>query len=116
MNSVREVQNNCLKVSEDVIYHIAEIASCDVDGVAGLSKQKVTFTNIFNKENHSSAINIKMLGDVVEISVSIIVSFGCRVSKVAEAVQQKIKDDIQSMTGITVTRVNVTVDGISIVS
>lgn len=111
MNSVREVQNNCLKVSEDVIYHIAEVASCDVDGVTGLSKSKVTFSHIFTKESHSSAVKIKMLGDVIEISVSIIVSFGCKVSRVAEAVQQKIKNDIQSMTGVTVARVNVTVDG-----
>ena len=116
MNSVKDVQNNCFKVSEDVIYRIVEIASCDVDGVAGLSKSKVMFSHIFMKADQSSAIKIKMIGDVIEITVSIAVSFGCKVSKVAEAVQQKIKDDVQSMTGVTVSKVNVSVDGIALIS
>ena len=49
MNSVREVQNNCLKVSEDVIYHIAEVASCDVDGVTIKQPQSNVF-NIYSRK------------------------------------------------------------------
>lgn len=116
MNNVKDVQNNSLKVSEDVIYHIAQVAACDVKGVSGLCEEKLPFANIFLKSDKSSAIKIKMQGDVVEISVSIIVNCGFKIASVAELVQQKIKEDIQTMTGIAVSKINVIVNGISLLA
>ena len=116
MNSVKEVQNNCLKVSEDVINRIVEIAVSEVKGVYGLSNVRFPFSNIFVNSEKSPAVKIKMHGDAVEISVSIIVTYGCKVSLTAENVQKKIKEDIQTMTGVTVSKINVFISGVSLSS
>ena len=112
MNKNSAANTNCLKVSEDVIAKIAEIAVGDIKGVCGFTKAKIDFVNLFVKSERQPAIDIKTNGDSVEISLSIIVSENCKVKSVAEKVQQRVKDEIQNMTGIAVTKVNVRIEGI----
>ncbi len=101
-----------LKILEDVIYKISEIAAADVDGVCGFVKSKVDFAHLFIKPEQQSMINIKTDGGSAEISIGINVSGGCKLKSTAEKVQQRVKDDVQNMTGIAVTKVNVYVYGI----
>lgn len=112
MNRTVEKNTNCLKVSEDVIAKIVEIAVGDFKDVCSFTKAKVDFVQLFVKSDREPAIDIKMNGDSVEVSLGINVSGGCKVKNVAEKVQQKVKDEIQNMTGIAVTKVNVRVEGI----
>ncbi len=113
MNNVsenKEVQS--LKILEDVIYKIVEIAAADVEGVCGFVKSKVDFVRLFIGSKQQSMIDIKVSGGSAEISLGINVSGNCKVKSVAEKVQQRVKDDVQNMTGIAVTKVNVFVYGI----
>jgi len=57
-------------------------------------------------------VDINVNGDSVEIALGVTVDSTCKVKSVAEKIQQKIKDEVQNMTGIIVTRVNVNIDGI----
>lgn len=101
-----------LKILEDVIYKIVEIAAADVDGVCGFVKSKVDFVQLFTGSKQQSMIGIRVSGGSAEISLGITVSGVCKLKSVAEKVQQRVKDDVQSMTGIAVTKVNVYVYGI----
>ncbi len=113
MNNVSE--NNevrSLKILEDVIYKIVEIGAADVEGVCSFVKSKVDFVRLFIGSKQQSMIDINVSGGSAEISLGINVSGSCKVKSVAEKVQQRVKDDVQSMTGIAVTKVNVFVYGI----
>lgn len=113
MNNVAENKEaQSLKILEDVIYKIVEIAAADVDGVCGFVRSKVDFVQLFTGSNQQSMIGIKVSGGSAEITLGINVSDGCKVKSVAEKVQQRVKDDVQNMTGIAVTKVNVYVHGI----
>lgn len=107
-----KVQQGTLKVSEEVIATIVKLAVLDVQGVDSLMTPNVSLEKIFFKQNGNSTIKIKLSGDVVEISLSILVKYGNKVTALAEAVQNRVKSDVQSMTGITVSRVNVLIGGI----
>ncbi len=113
MNKTADIQNNNLKISEDVITKIVEIAVTDIEGVYSLTHSKIKFVNLFSKSDASSAITVKVKDGAVGVTVSIIVNQGCNVKKVSEIIQNKIKNDIQNMTGIAVSKVNVVIDGIS---
>ena len=67
---------------------------------------------LFGKKNN--LIKVKLLGDIVEITLAVIVEQGYKVIMVAESIQDSVKSSVQSMTGITVSRVNVIISGISI--
>lgn len=101
-----------LKVSEDVIATIARLATCEVDGVESLTKATASFKQLFLKPGKNGGIKIKLSGDVVEISISVIVKSGARVVVVGEEIQTRVKENVQGMTGVTVSRVNVTISGI----
>ena len=112
MESTNKSKMGTLKVSDNVIATITKLALSEIDGVAGLSENNVSFRQLFIKPQKPSSIRIKLIGDVVEISVSIVVKAGSNVKALAEHVQERIKADIQNMTGITVSRVNILIAGI----
>lgn len=114
MNKTEDTNVNTVRVSEEVISGIAEIAAGSIDGVCILTKEKTSFSDLFSRSELPSAIGVKTDGDAVEVTVEINVSGSCRVKNTAEKIQQRVKDDIQSMTGIAVTKVNVLVKGIVI--
>ena len=101
-----------LKVSADVVSGIAATAVKEVKGVADVSGKGRSLRHLIIKDKNTSDISVKFNGGVLEISVSIDVLSGTKVKPCAEAVQNKVKQDVQDMTGITVSKVNVTVAGI----
>lgn len=105
-------QKGSLKVSEDVIATITRIAAQEIDGVESLAPVGITLKKMFIRPDNG-AVTIKLAGDVVEITLGIVSRHGCRVTSVAESVQEAVKSDVQSMTGITVSKVNVIITGIA---
>lgn len=112
MNKPNAVNTNSLKISEDVIAKIVEVTLNDIKEVRGITKSGFDIAGLLFKSDNLSDIDVKVNGDSVEISLGITVESNCKVKSVAEKIQQKIKDEVQNMTGIIVTRVNVNVDGI----
>ena len=76
MDNSNKLQQGTLKVSDDVIATIARLATSEVDGVEGLTKASVSFKQMFVNPGKNGSIKIKLAGDVVEISISVIVKFG----------------------------------------
>lgn len=106
-------QVGMLKVSENVIATIVRLATMEVKGVEGLVNTDNTIKQFLMKKSENNAIKIKLTGDVVEISVGVIVEFGNKVVSLAEQIQNNIKSSVQSMTGVAVARVNVYIAGVA---
>ena len=53
-----------------------------------------------------------MYDGVAEVDVHIIVKYGCKVPSVCKNVQEAVKTNIQNMTEVTVSKVNIIVAGI----
>lgn len=112
MSKPKSANINSLKISEDVIAKIVEVSVNDIKEVRGITKSKTNILQFLEKSDSCSGISVNVANDSVEISLGINVDSNCKVKNIAEKVQQKIKDEIQNMTGIIVTRVNVDIDGI----
>lgn len=112
MERGERVQSGTLKVSEDVIATIVKLAALEIDGVESFASSNVPIKNVLKKSTQTSAIRIRLVGDVVEISVRIIVKYGHKVVNVSEQVQNNIKSSVQTMTGVAVARVNVQIAGV----
>ena len=112
MERGEKVQAGTLKVSESVIATIARLATIEVAGVESLTNANSTFKNVFLKQSENDAIKVRLAGDVVEISISILVKFGHKVVVISEQIQNNVKASVQSMTGVAVARVNVSIAGV----
>lgn len=110
-----EIEKNIpgtLKISEDVIASIVRNTISEVEGVHSILPAKKTMKQFFLKEENYGDIGIILNEDVVEISIKIVINGGCKAISVAEEVQKTVKNAVQSMTGITVSRVNVVISEI----
>lgn len=103
-----------INISDEVIAVVSGVASLEVQGVTSMC---TTFaegiTDFFGKKNYSKGVKAVIEGEDVKISVSITVDFGCNIPVVACEVQEKVKREVETMTGLNVTAVDVYVNGIS---
>ncbi len=102
-----------LKVSGEVIVKIAELAACEIDGVAtengrlATGKSRAGIGALFN-----SPVQAAVSKEAAVINLSIITEQGHKAVNVASSVQESVKSAVQNMTGIPVSKVNVNVVGI----
>lgn len=101
-----------LNVSISVLEKMAQIAACEVEGVAGLSKKTIDIKSTFKTKSVFKGVKAENINGAIDITVYICVDKNVDVRKVAEAVQANVKDKIQTMTGTAVTRVNVSISDI----
>lgn len=113
-----EVENanvaGSLQISTDVVAKIAKLATLEVEGVQEVSAGKQGGKNLLGKVSLQRPIAVQMTEDVAEITVSIIVKYGCKIPAVCEQVQSNVKNAVQNMTSITVSKVNLVVAGVAV--
>lgn len=98
-----------LKVSENVIISITKNATMEVDGVSEIANRPFNVLKLFSSKIDNSQIDVTMMDGVAKISMSIIVLKGYNVVSVCEEIQERVKSAVQSMTGVTVSKVNISV-------
>jgi uncharacterized alkaline shock family protein YloU len=102
-----------LKISNEVVIKIAELAAMEVTGVSIKGGHLDTQDNTLLVANRFiNPIKATLKGEAAEIDISIIVIAGHKAVKVAELVQQSVKSAVQNMTGIAVSKVNVRIAGV----
>lgn len=95
MNTNEKECKGALRVSQDVIAEISAAAACEVDGAVCTAKD----------------VSVKYNGEAAEISLTLMLRTGVRAAVCAETVQNAVRDSVQNMTGITVSRVNIKICG-----
>lgn len=98
-----------LKVSESVIVTIAKNAALEVDGVHKIATKSLRIKSLLQSSSDPSEIKVSMNEGVCMITMSIVTKSGYNVVHVSEQIQEKVKAAVQSMTGVTVSKVDVSV-------
>ena len=93
-------------ISKDVVTAIAGIAGSEIGGIANLRPGDSVFRR---GEGMKRYVDTTVDGDVVTVTVRITVVYGVTIRKVAKQVQARIKAEIERMTGLRVSAVNVDV-------
>ena len=109
-----EIANN-LTISEDVIGIIAGIAAAEVEGVSGMTLGLVDGINqiLGNNKKYSKGVKIELDGNSVVIDLYVIVRYGVRIPDVAFSIQNSVKTQVETMTGLNVESVNINVQGVT---
>lgn len=110
-------ENGRLKISEEVISTIAGLTANEIKGVAGLSlRPNITddssFPRVFSRKKIGRAIRLEMREGEAVIDVFVNLFLGVKIPEVAAEIQAKVKEAVQNMTGIAVSKVNVHVAGV----
>ena len=110
---IKNTNNNSVIISEDVIAKVASIAATDVKGVHGVVSKPVNIKGIF-KDEASKAVVVEKNGKSSIIDIYIKIEEGYKVQTVAEEVQKAVKEQVQNMTNIVITKVNVHISEIEL--
>lgn len=104
-----------VKISEEVIAIIAGVAATDVEGVAsisgGITRELILKAGV---KKLSKGVKAEVVDGDVNISIGINLEYGYSVVETSKNVQEKIKFQIEGMTGLSVANVNVKVASVSV--
>ena len=102
-----------IQIAEEVISSVAGIAIKDMEGVAKLAGGLAEgISEAFGKKNFGKGIKVEITEKNVKLEVNIFIKYGVKIPDIAAKIQEKIKEDVESMTGYKVLVVNVKVQGI----
>lgn len=107
-------ETGSVHIATDVVEIIAGIAANEVTGVAGMSGGIVGgITELLGKKNLSKGVKVEVADGVAVIDLYLAIEFGSRIPDVAHQVQQRVKQAVEGMTGLTVREVNIHVQGVA---
>lgn len=101
-----------VKIADDVIAVIAEIATLEVDGVFAIAGGKNDIVQTIRGKKASKGIKIEVNDHEVFTDLAIVVKYGIKIQDVCLKVQEKVKNSIETMTGLDVQSVDVHVVGV----
>ena len=108
-------ENGNVNISDDVVSTIASLAASEVKGIVGMSGSlSGGFAELLGKKNLAKGVKITINENDVILDLAVIVEYGVKIPDVAWELQEKVKTEVESMTGLNVSAVNVTVDGVNV--
>ena len=109
-----EEQGN-VYISEEVLAGISAAAALEIEGVSGLTANLGSdIAELLGKKSLAKGVSVKTEDDKVVVTLSILMAYGHTKPEVGKAVQEAVKNAVESMTGLEVSAVNVNVAGISL--
>jgi len=115
-NAKPEINNEfgAIRIADEVVATVAGLAAAEVEGVASMSGGWGTdLVEKLGKKSFGKGIKVEVIEEQTKIDIFIVVEFGYQIPDVAENVQKEVKIAVETMTGLSVSMVNVHIVGVS---
>ena len=112
----QEMENGSIQISEDVVASVTGMAVLEVEGVCGLSSSIGTdIAEMLGMKTLSKGVRLSTTETgALRIDCDVVSKFGQNIFELAQNVQENVKSRVESVTGLRVAEVNVTVCGIAL--
>ena len=98
----------------DMVQVGAAAAALEVEGVSSLAANLGSdIAELLGKKTLAKGVHIQMTDETVTAELSILMAYGHTIPEVGKAVQDAVKNAVESMTGLEIAAVNVNVGGIT---
>lgn len=103
-------------ISEDVMLKVVGYAALECYGIVAMSSKRAKdgIVEWLGRENLAKGVSIKAVDDMIDVELYIVVEYGVSVTAVCTSIKEVVRYKLESMTGIKVRNVNITVEGIRI--
>ncbi|HOQ07521.1 MAG TPA: Asp23/Gls24 family envelope stress response protein [Clostridiales bacterium] len=115
--NVQSVSNEIgtIRITDEVVAIIAGIAAMEVPGVTSMSGGIAGgIAEALGRKNLSKGVKVEVGEKEAAIDLYIIVEYGYRIPEVAWAIQERVKNAVEDMTGLKVVEVNIHIQGVNI--
>ena len=103
-------------ISEDVMLKVVGYAALECYGIVAMSGKRATdgIVEWLGRENLSKGVQIRNVGDMLDVDLYIIVEYGISIAEVCKTLVDTVRYKLESMTGIKVRKVNINVEGVRV--
>ncbi len=104
-----------VQIADEVVAIIAGLAATEVDGVDSMAGNITNeLVGKLGMKNLSKGVKVDVSEDHVSVGLSLNLKYGYSIPQVCETVQEKVKNAIENMTGLSVLDVNIKIAGVSV--
>ncbi len=104
-----------VNISDDVISTVVGMTLSEIKGIYASGSNLGSIAEIFSgKKNVGKGVKVSVDGTQVSMDLHVIVEYGVRIPDVAWQAQEKVKEAVESITGLSVDKINIHVEGINI--
>lgn len=104
-----------VQIADEVVAIIAGLAATEVEGVDSLAgNMSNELVGKLGMKNPSKGVKVEVTEEHVSVNMSLNLKYGYSIPKVCEKVQDKVKNAIETMTGLMVLDVNIKIAGINV--
>ena len=111
---VHTTSSGSLQISTEAVAKIARLAALEVDGIADVATGGAqSVRGLLSKANLHDPVTVELQDGIAKLRVHVLAAYGSKIMPVCAKVQENVKQTVQNMTGITVSRVDVVVAGLA---
>ena len=103
-------------IDNSVIATIAGLSAMECYGLVGMASKNPTdgIVELLRREHLTKGVKVTTVDNNLNIDLYIIVQFGTNISAVANNIIDKVKYNVENLSGMIVDRVNVNVQGVRV--
>ncbi|MCE5040246.1 Asp23/Gls24 family envelope stress response protein [Mammaliicoccus sciuri] len=108
-----------IDISNDVITTLAGGAAVECYGIVGMaSKHQVRdgIAEILGRDNYAKGVIVSQNEGVLDVDMYIIVSYGTKISEIANNVQSAVKYTLEQSLNLKVNAVNIYIQGVRVIN
>ena len=104
-----------VRIADEVVAIIAGLAATEVNGVDSMAGNITNeLVGKLGMKNLSKGVKVEVTEEHVSVNMALNLKYGDSIPDVCEKVQEKVKNAIENMTGLTVLDVNIKIAGVSL--
>lgn len=106
-----------IDISKEVLAKLAGIATTECFGVVGMVSSRLSdgITELLGKEALAKGVEIAIKNDELTIKINVVVSYGTKISVIADNIIENVKYIVEKYTGLIVKRVDVNIAGVRVI-
>ncbi len=116
MSAKLENKLGIITIDNEVLASIAGISAMECYGLVGMSTKSTAsgLVDILKRENMSKGVKVYTENDEISIELFIVVEFGIRISTVAKNIIEKVKYNIENLSGLKIKNISINVQGVRV--
>ena len=104
-----------VQIADEVVAIIAGLAATEVNGVASMAGNITNeLVSKLGMKNLSKGVKVTVEESSVLVDITLNLKYGTQIPAVSAKVQDKVKSAIETMTGLSVTEVNIKVASVNV--
>ncbi len=113
--TVEEDSVGNIEIAPEVVSTIVGITTGEIEGVAGMHTSLAggIVDMLSVKKNPGKGVKVDIRDKNTVIDLYIIVEYGVRIPELAWEIQESVKSNVETMTGLNVEKVNIHIEGVS---